>query len=151
MPSKALYLLAIAAGSSVATAATNCNPSYNATTSPTCIANCNKKAGQGLWADWTDDPTSTNFVKSLSFQCEKGTPNYMAFMTSAGVCMTSCSTDDQSAFKTEFQQACQWYTSHTNDTCSGTSATTSSTSGASALQVTSLVVVCSLIASLGFM
>lgn len=75
----------------------------------------------------------------------------MAFMTSAGVCMTACSTDDQSAFKTEFQQACQWYTSHANDTCAATSANATSTSGASALHVSSLVVVCTLIASLGFM
>lgn len=116
-----------------------------------------KKSGQSLWPEWTDDPASSNFINSLAFQCEKGTPNYMAFMTSAGMCMTSCSADDQAAFKTEFQQACQWYTSHSNDTCSGSSSNSSSassttaTSGSVNLQISDLVTVCAIVVGLGLL
>ncbi|KAF7731967.1 hypothetical protein EC973_007072 [Apophysomyces ossiformis] len=124
-----LVLVGTLALTSVASAATNCNPSYNVPSAGECISNCNKKAGTGLYKDWTNDPASPNFIQSLSYQCQKGTTSYTAFMTDAGMCMMSCSKDEQSAFGKEFGGACQWYAAHKDDKCDG-SATSGAAGGA---------------------
>lgn len=48
--------------------------------------------------------------------CSKGTSEYTAFMTTAGMCMAKCS-DDPQLFNAEFAGACTWYAAHKNDTC----------------------------------
>ncbi|KAI9321486.1 hypothetical protein BX666DRAFT_985328 [Dichotomocladium elegans] len=110
-------VLAVAGYASVA-AAQNCNPSYNFSSVSSCISECNKKAGLEQYADYTEDPNSPNFIKSLSYRCAKGTPAYTQFMTTSGICMMSCPKADQDAFtQTEFGQVCTWYSQHMNDAC----------------------------------
>ncbi|KAG0194634.1 hypothetical protein DFQ28_008893 [Apophysomyces sp. BC1034] len=104
-------------GTSSITSASKCNPSYSVPSAGDCIKSCNQKAGTGLYKDWTNDPAAPNFVKSLSYQCAKGTVDYMTFMTDAGICMTACSKDQQDAFGKEFSAACTWYDQHKNDKC----------------------------------
>ncbi|KAG0764760.1 hypothetical protein G6F57_007564 [Rhizopus arrhizus] len=112
-----------------AVSAQNCNPTYNTTSAGPCFANCNEKAGKELYSDWTNDSTSPHFLKSLSFMCNKGTSEYMAFMTTAGMCMVSCSNPE--LFSTEFASACAWWQVHRNDTCSLSNQTTTSNSTSS--------------------
>ncbi|RCH78881.1 hypothetical protein CU098_006081 [Rhizopus stolonifer] len=129
-----MHPLKIAVLATVATAvsAENCNPSYNTTSAGECFDNCNSKAGKGLYSDWTDDSTSPNFLKSLSYMCNKGTSEYIAFMTTAGMCMVSCSNPD--LFATEFSSACAWWQEHKNDTCSASNTSTSSNTTSSPSQ-----------------
>ncbi|KAG0167863.1 hypothetical protein DFQ28_002728 [Apophysomyces sp. BC1034] len=125
-----LILVGTLALGSVASAATNCNPTFSAPFSGDCITNCNKKAGTGLYKDWTNDPASPKFIESLSYQCAKGTTTYTAFMTDAGICMMGCSKDEQTAFGKEFQVACQWYSDHKDDKCDGSAASGNGNAGA---------------------
>ncbi|KAG1554838.1 hypothetical protein G6F49_007666 [Rhizopus delemar] len=101
-------------------------PTNKTTTPGPRFANCNEKAGKELYSDWTNDSASPNFLKSLSYMCNKGTSEYMAFMTTAGMCMVSCSNPE--LFSTEFASACAWWQVHRNDTCSSTTTSNSTSS-----------------------
>lgn len=72
---------------------------------------------------WTMDHTSPKFLDSLKLMCTKGTPEYTAFMTKAGMCMAGCK-DDPELFNSEFAGACAWYAAHKSDTCDANAATT---------------------------
>ncbi|KAI8056516.1 uncharacterized protein B0P05DRAFT_591311 [Gilbertella persicaria] len=126
-----LTLATVAAAVTTVSASVNgCNPSYNVTSSGTCFTNCNVQAGSAYVSGWTMDPDSPLFIQSLSIMCNKGTSEYLAFMTKAGICMVNCP-DDPTLFNTEFAGACAWYTEHKNDTCVIASTNTSSTSSSS--------------------
>lgn len=62
------------------------------------------------------DHASPKFLDSLKLMCTKGTSEYMAFMTKAGMCMAGCS-DPQELFINEFAGACSWYAAHKDDVC----------------------------------
>ncbi|KAI9344726.1 hypothetical protein BD770DRAFT_397381 [Pilaira anomala] len=116
--SAVLAFVASAVSAAPATAAaTNCNPSYNVAPSTTCFTGCNVQAGQKYVTGWTMDSTSPLFIQSLAVMCEKTSPNYRAFMTTAGTCMAACTGDDPELFNAEFQGACAWYAQHKTDTC----------------------------------
>ncbi|KAI8365250.1 uncharacterized protein BYT42DRAFT_608771 [Radiomyces spectabilis] len=130
-----ILVLGTLALAGAAMAAENCNPTYQVQSAGQCTSDCNQKAGQGLWSDWTSDPSSPNFIKSLSFNCAKGTPEYTSFMTSAGSCMMKCDKAEQDKYFAEFGQTCSWYQQHKDDACGavtggGNSNSTSSTDGA---------------------
>lgn len=72
------------------------------------------------------DPSSPLFLDSLKVMCVKGTSEYLAFMSTAGMCMAKC-TDDPTLFADEFAGACSWYASHANDTCFDANGTPSNT------------------------
>lgn len=95
----------------------DCNPTYNVPTSTPCFTACNVAAGQDYLTGWTMDHTSPLFVSSLAIMCNKTGPNYRAFMTKAGTCMSKCTGDDPELFNQEFQGACAWWNVHKNDTC----------------------------------
>ncbi|KAL9551467.1 hypothetical protein MBANPS3_004257 [Mucor bainieri] len=122
--------IAVVAAAAVAVSAEDCNPSYNVPTSGTCFTNCNVNAGNTFVSGWTMDHTSPNFIPSLTLMCNKGTAEYLAFMSKAGMCMASC-TDDQALFNNEFAGACAWWAEHKNDKC-GEVGASSSNSTASA-------------------
>lgn len=69
------------------------------------------------------DSTSDKFLASLKVMCTKGTSQYTAFMTTAGMCMASCS-DPVELFNAEFAGACAWYAIHKDDTCAADAVTT---------------------------
>ncbi|CEP12857.1 hypothetical protein [Parasitella parasitica] len=123
-----LTIAAVAAVAVVAVAvyAEDCNPSYDVPTSGTCFTNCNINAGNTFLSGWTMDHTSPNFITSLSLMCNKGTSEYLAFMSKAGMCMAGCP-DDPELFNSEFAGACAWWAIHKNDSCGGSSASTSNT------------------------
>ncbi|KAI8970310.1 hypothetical protein BDF20DRAFT_826256 [Mycotypha africana] len=106
---------AIATFVSSAAAAVDCNPSYNVPPSTTCFTNCNIQTGQKWVPGWTMDHTSPLFLDSLALMCNKAGPNYMNFMTNAGMCMAKCTGDDPDLFTAEFTAACAWWNKHKND------------------------------------
>ncbi|KAL4401731.1 hypothetical protein ACI68E_001378 [Malassezia pachydermatis] len=89
--------------------AAECDVKFPEINEPQCIKDCNEQAGQSLWPDWTNDPKSPNFMKSLSYMCVRGTPQYIDFMTKGGQCMTKCSGPDQSAFAKNYGRICGFY------------------------------------------
>jgi len=95
--------------------AADCGVRYNVKPEPTCIADCNRKAGQGIWDEWTDDPTSPNFVKSLSYMCDKSSPKHIEFMMESGICMTKCSKEDQNIFREAYGQTCNFYQAYSKN------------------------------------
>lgn len=86
--------------------------------------------------------------------CGKGTPQYTAFMTSAGTCMMSCTQDEQNAFSTkEFPEACAWYNEHKDDSCnssSGSASPNSTSSGETSNSSTNSESAASTLAILGY-
>lgn len=70
------------------------------------------------------DHTSKDFLPSLALMCNKSGPNYMTFMTNAGMCMAACAGDDPNLFNAEFQGACAWWNTHKDDTCAAETTTT---------------------------
>ncbi|KAI8971509.1 hypothetical protein BDF20DRAFT_884888 [Mycotypha africana] len=120
--------LALVAAAATVVSSQDCNPSYNVPSSSECFTNCNTQAGSKYVAGWTMDHTSENFLPSLKLMCTKGTSEYLAFMTQAGMCMAKCP-DDPTLFSNEFAGACAWYEQHKNDQC-GSSAVTTTTGAA---------------------
>ncbi|KAI8641039.1 hypothetical protein BD408DRAFT_389509 [Parasitella parasitica] len=120
----------------VAVSAEDCNPSYDVATSGTCFTNCNINAGNTFLSGWTMDHTSPNFISSLTLMCNKGTSEYLAFMSKAGMCMAGCP-DNPELFNSEFAGACAWWAIHKNDACgdSGASASNTTTSSNSSAAV----------------
>jgi hypothetical protein len=94
-------------------------------------------AGQDFVPGWTMDHTSPKFLDSLKLMCTKGTSEYMAFMTKAGMCMTRCTNDPQELFINEFAGACGWYSAHKDDVCGAEPATppAATTTSASTLPI----------------
>ncbi|WFD28995.1 hypothetical protein MNAN1_004014 [Malassezia nana] len=82
----------------------HCDVTYSVQPEPECIPDCNRQAGQSVWKNWTDNPKSPNFIKSLNFICERDTQDYMNFRTKGGICMVKCSKQDQDVFKNTFNQ-----------------------------------------------
>ncbi|GAA5796928.1 hypothetical protein HPULCUR_002306 [Helicostylum pulchrum] len=115
--SAVLAFVSTAVSAAPATAAAACNPSYDVATSTPCFTACNVKAGEKFVSGWTMDSSSPLFIKSLAVMCEKSSPDFSAFMTAAGTCMTGCTGDDPELFNKEFAGACAWYTDHKTDTC----------------------------------
>ena len=82
-------------------------------------------------ADYTIDPTSPNFITSLSYECEKGSPAYTTYMTQSGMCMMKCSAEEQADFGSrEHADVCIWYEAHKTDKCDGSSGSASSSGSA---------------------
>ncbi|KAI9472272.1 MAG: hypothetical protein EXX96DRAFT_351115 [Benjaminiella poitrasii] len=148
MRSSVALTLAVAGA---AVSAQSCNPTYNVTTSGECFTNCNIQAGQKYVPGWTMDHTSSVFLDSLKLMCTKGTSEYLAFMSEAGMCMAGCP-DDPALFVNEFADACSWYAEHKNDTCSSTVANNNqqnSTNGANKLQLSGYAL--ALVAGAGYL
>ncbi|KAI7901601.1 uncharacterized protein BX663DRAFT_418034, partial [Cokeromyces recurvatus] len=116
----------LALATAVAVSAQNCNPTYNVASSGECFTNCNIKTGQKYLSGWTMDHTSPLFIDSLNLMCTKGTAEYLAFMSEAGICMSRCP-DNPALFADEFAGACAWYAQHKNDTCTDSPNTTNTT------------------------
>ncbi|KAI9491728.1 hypothetical protein BDB00DRAFT_746836, partial [Zychaea mexicana] len=115
-----------------ALAAANCNPSYDVAEPGPCVKECKIKAGQDMWAQWTDDPASADFIESLSYKCERGTPAYTTYMTQSGMCVMNCSADEQADYgNREHADSCAWYQEHKDDTCAEASPSPSASADAS--------------------
>ncbi|KAL7314826.1 hypothetical protein PS15m_006345 [Mucor circinelloides] len=123
--------IAVVAAAAFAVSAEDCNPSYNVPTSGTCFTNCNVNAGNTFMSGWTMDHTSPNFIPSLTLMCNKGTSEYLAFMSKAGMCMAACS-DDPELFNAEFAGACAWWATHKDDKCGEVGASSNSTAAPAA-------------------
>ncbi|KAI8878318.1 hypothetical protein K501DRAFT_258818 [Backusella circina FSU 941] len=129
------YIAAAGALAIAATAANaaDCNPSYNVASAGTCINDCNLNAAKTFDSQWTYDSTSEHFIASLALMCDKAKSGslYTAFMSQAGMCMTACTSDEQSAFFAQYDGACAWYTAHINDVCADSTSTSTSSNATS--------------------
>ncbi|KAG2233453.1 hypothetical protein INT48_008859 [Thamnidium elegans] len=125
-----------------------CNSSYNVPTSGTCFTGCNVEAGNVFLPGWTMDPASDKFIPSLKLMCSKGTPQYTAFMSKAGMCMMKCS-DPQELFNNEFAGACGWYAEHKDDVCTESKGDTPAEGAANKLEISGLAM--ALVAGAGYL
>ncbi|KAK9763160.1 hypothetical protein K7432_010421 [Basidiobolus ranarum] len=82
-----------------------------------CITNCNTKAGKELFSNYSNDPTSPEFIKSLSYECDSANPERTSFMTKAGICMVACTKEEQDGYTNGYKAFCGWYQEHKSDTC----------------------------------
>ncbi|KAK9761530.1 hypothetical protein K7432_013505 [Basidiobolus ranarum] len=101
---------------------------YPIPSNPTCIADCNNKAGSDMMPGYTSDPSKKEFIDSLALECSQG-PRRLTFMKNAGMCMGSCSKEDQDQYLNNYGPMCDWYKLHVddvkpNDATSFTAATT---------------------------
>ncbi|KAF9586395.1 hypothetical protein BGW38_005826 [Lunasporangiospora selenospora] len=74
-----------------------------------CIQGCIDKVGKAEFADFSMDPANPNFMASLAFISERGTPRYSAFMGKTGPCMMSCTQQEQDDYRAAFDKKVQWY------------------------------------------
>ncbi|KAK9680486.1 hypothetical protein K7432_015923 [Basidiobolus ranarum] len=106
------FLLSVLGATSVIDAApANC---YNIPSAGACIDGCNMQAGIQLFDDYSNDLASPFFVKSLGLQCDRANPNFIPFMTSAGICMVDCPIPQQSAYNSTYKASCGWYKANKN-------------------------------------
>ncbi|KAK9763055.1 hypothetical protein K7432_010625 [Basidiobolus ranarum] len=98
---------------------------YDVPAFSTCIENCNMKAGLLFYNDFSKDPTSPGFIKSLSYECDSANPDRTSFMTKAGICMVGCTTAEQDGYTNGYKAMCGWYTEHKNDVCTPAVSSTS--------------------------
>ncbi|KAG0198193.1 hypothetical protein BGX28_008342 [Mortierella sp. GBA30] len=85
------------------------DPSFPFQPNGPCVENCLVTIGKKMYADYTTDPKSPNFLKSLSYETTRGTIDYMQFMKDAGMCMVACSAAEQDLYKKQFQAKVDWY------------------------------------------
>ncbi|GJJ71142.1 hypothetical protein EMPS_03492 [Entomortierella parvispora] len=56
-----------------------------------CVSACTNSVGKSLFVNYDDlDSYGPNFIQSLSYTFERGSPTTISFMTKAGTCMSTC-------------------------------------------------------------
>ncbi|KAG0345559.1 hypothetical protein BG004_003583 [Podila humilis] len=109
------------------------NPAYPFTEDGPCVKSCLLEAGKSLYPEYTDDPAAPNFLESMAYGHERGTPKYTAFMTKSGTCMSKCPKTEQDLYNSQFSAKANWFTEKK------AAATPSSPSSANTKTVTGLV------------
>ncbi|KAF9586069.1 hypothetical protein BGW38_009984 [Lunasporangiospora selenospora] len=104
-----------------------------------CVQGCLNKVGKGEFSNWSLDPASPYFIESLSYENDKGTPKYSKFMMNAGMCMTSCSKEEQDIYRAQFQVKNDWYMANKDTYGKNGNGTTTQNSSASKSVVSGLV------------
>ncbi|KAF9960165.1 hypothetical protein BGZ65_012688 [Modicella reniformis] len=97
-----------------------------------CVASCLLTVGKKMYPDFTDDPTNNNFLTSLSYAHDRGTPKYMSYMSDTGPCIGKCPLEEQNLYKEQYDAKNTWYLSHkdgANTTASGAPASSGLASG----------------------
>ncbi|KAF9966644.1 hypothetical protein BGZ73_000945, partial [Actinomortierella ambigua] len=75
-----------------------------------CVAACTDSTGKSFFAEYNDvDEYGENFIKSLSYTFERGTPTTIQFMTLAGTCMSSCPMPEQDLYRQQYPGKLNWY------------------------------------------
>jgi hypothetical protein len=80
-----------------------------------------------MFDKFTSDPSSPDFMASLAFAHERGTPNYTKYMTDTGMCLMSCPMSEQNLYNEQYKGKAAWYA---EKKASGTGDATASGSGA---------------------
>ncbi|KAF9965223.1 hypothetical protein BGZ70_005218 [Mortierella alpina] len=55
-----------------------------------CVHKCLTDTGKGMFPGFTTDPHDPNFIPSLGYAHDRGTPKYTAFHTQSGMCIAGC-------------------------------------------------------------
>ncbi|KAG0230394.1 hypothetical protein B0O80DRAFT_495785 [Mortierella sp. GBAus27b] len=89
-----------------------------------CVAECLLSVGKKMDPNFTDDPTSPNFISSLSYAHDRGTPKYTTYMSETGQCIMKCPAAEQELYKEDYEAKATWYTNNKNKVAvSGASST----------------------------
>ncbi|KAG0268600.1 hypothetical protein DFQ27_006238, partial [Actinomortierella ambigua] len=115
----------IASVAAVASAAVN----YPFAPSSPCMSACSIEEGKKIYPDYTQDPASPHFMKSIEVELFKGHPDYSKFQMNAGMCWMKCPQAEQEAYIKDFPARRAWFESQpptTQDTGAASTLTISS-------------------------
>ncbi|KAG0291211.1 hypothetical protein BGZ96_005404 [Linnemannia gamsii] len=85
------------------------NPLYPFQPNGACVDACLNKAGKSMFDKFTNDPCSPDFMASLAFAHERGTPNYTKYMTDTGMCIMNCPKPEQELYNEQYKGKAAWY------------------------------------------
>ncbi|CAO3574279.1 unnamed protein product [Mortierella alpina] len=85
-----------------------------------CVHKCLTDTGKGMFSGFTTDPHDPNFITSLGYAHDRGTPKYTAFHTQSGMCIAGCPKSEQDHYSAQNDGKTVWYAEHKNDKPKGT-------------------------------
>ncbi|KAF9575470.1 hypothetical protein EC968_003075 [Mortierella alpina] len=91
------------------------DPYYPFQPNGACVHKCLVDAGKSMYADFTTDPHNPNFITSLGYAHDRGTPKYTAFHTTSGMCIAGCPKSEQDLYSAQNDGKTVWYAEHKND------------------------------------
>ncbi|KAG9324876.1 hypothetical protein KVV02_003283 [Mortierella alpina] len=97
------------------TSAAPVDPYYPFQPNGPCVHKCLTDAGKSMYSDFTTDPHNPNFIKSLGYAHDRGTPKYTAFHTTSGMCIAGCPKSEQDHYSAQNDAKTVWYAEHKND------------------------------------
>lgn len=62
-----------------------------------------------MYEKFTSDPCNPEFMASLAFAHERGTPNYTKYMTDTGMCIMGCPATEQNLYNEQYKAKAAWY------------------------------------------
>ncbi|KAF9176130.1 hypothetical protein BGZ51_001609, partial [Haplosporangium sp. Z 767] len=62
-----------------------------------------------MFPNYSEDPSSPYFIKSLSYTFERGSAETGEFMTKAGMCMGRCPADELDLYTQQYPAQLEWY------------------------------------------
>lgn len=68
-----------------------------------------------MYPGFTTDPHDPNFITSLGYAHDRGTPKYTAFHTTSGMCIAGCPKSEQDHYSAQNDAKTVWYAEHKND------------------------------------
>lgn len=67
-----------------------------------------------MFADFTSDPNNPNFIKSLGYAHDRGTPKYTNYMTKTGLCISKCPQAQLNLYNEQYDAKNTWYLANKN-------------------------------------
>ncbi|KAF9311261.1 hypothetical protein BG003_007598 [Podila horticola] len=105
-------VVAIVAAVAAVASAQELNPLYPFKPDGPCIQKCLTDSGNKMLpGKFTTDPSNPNFLESLSYAHDRGTPKYTAYMTETGMCIATsgCSPAEQDLYRAQYEAKMTWY------------------------------------------
>ncbi|KAG9064299.1 hypothetical protein KI688_003487 [Linnemannia hyalina] len=85
------------------------DPNYPFQPNGACVDGCLTKVGKSMFAGFTNDPTSPDFMASLAFAHERDTPAYKTYMSQTGMCIMNCPMSEQDLYNAQYKAKAAWY------------------------------------------
>ncbi|KAF9397189.1 hypothetical protein BGZ94_006378, partial [Podila epigama] len=91
-----------------------------------CVKQCNLVAGQSMFPEYSEDPTSPYFWRSLALSYVPGADNQV-FMGKSGKCITGCPKEELTLYSAQFGPKRTWFNANKPVTTPTTAAPTTTT------------------------
>ncbi|KAF9550511.1 hypothetical protein EC957_000185 [Mortierella hygrophila] len=101
--------VAIASAIVAVASAQDLDPNYPFLPNGACVDACLTKVGKSMFAGFTNDPTSPDFMASLAFAHERDTPAYKTYMSQTGMCIMNCDMSEQDLYNAQYKAKAAWY------------------------------------------